>query len=410
MFDPSPATGPMMAAPGAEPGADQARRLLAGAYAACLLPGGEVDALIRSVLARVVEALETPAALLCLRHGKDLVVRAHLGLTAGPAPMPPCARVVEAGRPLAIEDLATDARFAPGPGAIRRGFRSYLGVPVTCVSGEPVGSLSVLSPNPRRHSEPEIEVLSIAATRLGFELERDVRERALCEAQKLAALGHAASGFAHEVSNALTGVIGFAQLLAERPPGHDIRPDLEALVRAAERCTSTARSLLRFVRREPPRSIGFDVNRVLSEVIDLRSSVLKARGVRLEAELAPTLPAAVGDPGQIGQVFLNLLNNAVDATLETGAKGTVRVTTTVDGGRILATFEDEGPGIADPSQLFAAFYTTKAPEKGTGLGLSVSRQIVRAHGGDIAGMNLRSRGATFSVWLPAAPPSSDAGK
>jgi two-component system NtrC family sensor kinase len=110
----------------------------------------------------------------------------------------------------------------------------------------------------------------------------------------------------------------------------------------------------------------------------------------------------IADPHQIEQVFLNIINNAVDAILETGRTGTLKIRVVSQGGHVSTQFTDDGAGIKDPKRIFDPFYTTKSIGKGTGLGLSICYGIVKEHGGDITANNAPEGGATIEVRLPAA--------
>jgi two-component system, NtrC family, sensor kinase len=110
----------------------------------------------------------------------------------------------------------------------------------------------------------------------------------------------------------------------------------------------------------------------------------------------------VADPHQIEQVFLNIINNSVDAILETGRSGKLKIRISNVGGHICTQFTDDGAGIKDPKRIFDPFYTTKSVGKGTGLGLSICYGIVKEHGGDITANNAPDGGAVIEVRLPAA--------
>ncbi len=110
----------------------------------------------------------------------------------------------------------------------------------------------------------------------------------------------------------------------------------------------------------------------------------------------------VADPHQIEQVFLNIINNAVDAVLETGRAGKLKIRVYCEKGDVCAQFADDGPGIKDPKRIFDPFYTTKNVGKGTGLGLSICYGIVKEHGGDITAHNASEGGAVIEVRLPMA--------
>ena len=109
----------------------------------------------------------------------------------------------------------------------------------------------------------------------------------------------------------------------------------------------------------------------------------------------------IADPHQIEQVFLNIINNAVDAILETGRTGKLKIRIFCQNGTYVTQFTDDGPGIKDPKRIFDPFYTTKSVGKGTGLGLSICYGIVKEHGGDITAHNAPEGGAVIEVRLPA---------
>jgi two-component system NtrC family sensor kinase len=101
------------------------------------------------------------------------------------------------------------------------------------------------------------------------------------------------------------------------------------------------------------------------------------------------------------QVFLNIINNAVDAILETNTSGILRVSCFAENGTAIAEFHDSGPGLQDAKRIFDPFYTTKQVGKGTGLGLSICYGIVKEHGGEVTATNHADGGAVFQVRLPA---------
>ena len=116
----------------------------------------------------------------------------------------------------------------------------------------------------------------------------------------------------------------------------------------------------------------------------------------------PNLPAVTVDPHQLEQVFLNIINNGVDAMLEAGRGGSLKVRIFAHEGNVVTEFHDSGPGIKEPNRIFDPFYTTKSVGKGTGLGLSICYGIVKEHGGDISARNCESGGAVIQVRLPGS--------
>jgi len=118
------------------------------------------------------------------------------------------------------------------------------------------------------------------------------------------------------------------------------------------------------------------------------------------------LPSVVADPHQLEQVFLNIINNALDAMVESSGEGSpggvLKVRVFKKDAFVCVEFDDSGPGIKDPNRIFDPFYTTKSVGKGTGLGLSICYGIVKEHGGEIVARNREEGGATIAVRLLAS--------
>jgi two-component system NtrC family sensor kinase len=148
------------------------------------------------------------------------------------------------------------------------------------------------------------------------------------------------------------------------------------------------------------------INQALEETLALRDYDLRMHNIRVHLDLAANLPVTSADPHQLQQVFLNMVNNAVDAILEHSAEGDLWVRTAHTGDRLCIEFTDSGPGVKDASRVFDPFYTTKPVGKGTGLGLSICYGIITEHGGTIHVRNVPTRGASFTIELPHQPTAS----
>jgi two-component system NtrC family sensor kinase len=142
------------------------------------------------------------------------------------------------------------------------------------------------------------------------------------------------------------------------------------------------------------------INQILEETLALRDYDLRMSHIRVHLELASDLPVTAADPHQLQQVFLNMVNNAVDAILERSTDGDLWVRTGTNADRLFIEFTDSGPGVQDASRVFDPFYTTKPVGKGTGLGLSICYGIITEHGGTIRVRNVPTRGASFTIELP----------
>jgi len=281
-----------------------------------------------------------------------------------------------------------------------------------------IGGLVIASRVPREFSPGDINLLIAVGSQISSAIERtllydqtrqayeDLRrtQEQLLHSEKLAAVGQLISGVAHELNNPLTAILGYSQLLTAcgqvGPQGLEYS---EKLYKQAQRTHRIVQNLLSFSRQHKPERVAVRLNQVLEDTLALRDYDLRMSNIRLHLDLADDLPAAAADPHQLQQVFLNLVNNAVDAILEKSSDGDLWVRTAQEQGKFVVEFVDSGPGVKDASRVFDPFYTTKPVGKGTGLGLSICYGIITEHGGQIRVRNVPPRGASFTIELPAQP-------
>jgi signal transduction histidine kinase len=224
----------------------------------------------------------------------------------------------------------------------------------------------------------------------------------MVQQEKLASLGQLAAGAAHEINNPLTGIVGYAELLAEDKALDDRHRRLvEKIGEQARRIKHLVGSLLSFARRVPAERQPLDVSEVLKSAIGLSQLDLHGNNFRIETYIADELPAVRGDASQLLQVFFNVIDNAVDALEDLGG-GVLTIRTEWQGAQVVIEFTDTGPGLSNPAQVFDPFYTTKPVGKGTGLGLSICYGILQEHGGRISCRNRPQGGAIFRIELPVA--------
>ncbi len=254
-------------------------------------------------------------------------------------------------------------------------------------------------------------VLDAAGNPLGrVEVYRDLTAQRLFQTQllqteKLAALGQMVSGIAHELSNPLTSILGYAQRLLLREDGAGRLPEARQIFQEAERASGILRQLLYSARETPPERRRVALNQVVLRSMELQRFSMATEKVRIELDLDPSLPAVIGDAAQLQQVLINLVGNARQAIEQKGAGGRIRVRTKqVAERRVQLEIEDDGPGVPQSilARIFDPFFTTKAEGVGTGLGLSIVLGIVREHGGRVNVLNAPEGGAIFSVELPVA--------
>jgi PAS domain S-box-containing protein len=224
----------------------------------------------------------------------------------------------------------------------------------------------------------------------------------LLQSEKMSAVGQLISGVAHELNNPLTAIVGYAQLLEQEPLSERALDFVQKLYKQTQRTRRVVQNLLSFARQRKPLKQDVDLRRVIDEALALRDYDLKLNNIGMERNYSEAFPHVVADAHQLEQVFLNIINNAVDAMLEGARGGLLRVSATTDEEHNCAVVElrDTGPGIKDPKRIFDPFYTTKTVGKGTGLGLSICYGIVKEHGGDITAFNHPEGGAVFQIRLP----------
>jgi signal transduction histidine kinase/ActR/RegA family two-component response regulator len=227
----------------------------------------------------------------------------------------------------------------------------------------------------------------------------------LMQTEKLAELGQMVTGIAHELSNPLTSILGYAQrLLLHRDAAGDSY-EARQILQEAERASAILRQLLLSARDSRPERRRVALNQVISRTLELQHFNATSKAVHVQLDLDPVLPFVQGDAGQLQQVLMNLLANARHAIEEQGKGGTIRVRTArLAEKRVLLEVSDDGPGIpqAIRARIFDPFFTTKPAGVGTGLGLGIVLDIVREHGGKLHLTSGLGQGTTFSIELPAA--------
>lgn len=246
----------------------------------------------------------------------------------------------------------------------------------------------------------------------------------LVHSARMTQLGQLAGGVAHEINTPLGIILGYTQMLLE-----DLIQDsesheyLQIIEKQTQICRRIVADLLGFSRQMESRMEEVDLNRSITDVLQLVRHPFKQNWIDIEESLDSKIPPIIGDPEKLKQVWINLLNNASDAI---GQDGTIWVQTKLcpQGRRVLVSVADNGSGIApeDMKKLFEPFFTTKAPGAGTGLGLSVSMGIVQGHQGKIAALspapaqffgqaattkNPHGPGAVFLVELPLSNEGQD---
>ena len=226
---------------------------------------------------------------------------------------------------------------------------------------------------------------------------------------KLASIGRLAAGIAHEINNPLaiisakTGLImDLLEFSEDFKYKKKIGSEINGTSNAVERCKVITHRLLGFARRMDVSLESIDINSLMREVLSFLDQEALYRGIHVDLDLGDSLPIIESDRGQLQQIFLNLVNNAIDAI---GKDGKVIIKTRQrDQSSLQIDVMDNGKGISQDiiSHIFEPFFTTKdsGEKKGTGLGLFITYGIIKKLGGHISVRSSVGVGTTFTITLP----------
>ena len=238
----------------------------------------------------------------------------------------------------------------------------------------------------------------------------------LIHSEKLAAVGRLAAGIIHDIKNPLTVILSHSEIMEDAlAQDHDktekslIMEGLAEIKKGVLHCNEVINSLLQFARQTKPSTALLDVNALLQETMLFVSHEAKKQQVSIDVSLQDNLPKIMADAGQIKQVFLNIIINAIQAVAQ--KKGTLRITTRTTNesstNKLEIIFADDGSGMTEDvkRRLFEPFFTTKQQTEqpgGSGLGLAISYGIIQNHGGSIQVNSSHGKGTTFTISLPLA--------
>ncbi len=241
-----------------------------------------------------------------------------------------------------------------------------------------------------------------------------LQEMQLIQTEKMSSLGVLATGIAHEINNPLTSVAGYAEALLRRfrdepSLGTDTRLDvfpkyLEVIIRESYHCKGIIGSLLNFSRKSEGLNCTVNLSGLLLEIIELLKHQPSNKDLNIIADLKGNIPAVLGDPSGLRQVFMNLLVNACHATKD-GGQVKISATYADKDQAAYVIVHDTGCGIAPDviDRIWDPFFTTKGVGEGVGLGLALSYNIVKRHGGEIQVESCEGEGTQFTVLLPLCP-------
>lgn len=251
----------------------------------------------------------------------------------------------------------------------------------------------------------EFQVLASAFNEMASSLKDQCQH--MQQTERLAVVGELAAGLAHEVKNPLAGIKVSIEVLAnELTLEQEDKEVFLRIINEIHRIESLLKSLLSYARPPEPDPVSIDLHQLLDTTIKSASYSLinpantakLIKEIEIIKDFSPELPQVVADHGQMQQVFLNLMLNAIDAI---PAKGTITVTTRKESNAsVQIIIADTGKGMSQEnlSKIFNPFFTTKP--KGTGLGLAICKRLIELHNGTIHVSSIPGEGTTFYITLP----------
>jgi signal transduction histidine kinase len=325
-------------------------------------------------------------------------------------------QVIKKRVPLRVSDVSTQPRFQNVELAAEEGVRSLLAVPV--IFGDtPLAVLAIYTERMRKFRESEVRLLQLIANQGAIAIENSRRmerlqilEENVRQAERFSLLGTLAAEIAHEIRNPIT-IINLLMHSIRESPGQteQTRNDLSIVTEKLDRINQIVEQTLNLARSSESLREPTQINQLVEELLMFLNYKLSKAQMQVEMQLDPKLPVLAVDPGQIQQVLLNLMVNAIEA-MKSG--GTLRLRTRLASDRaygpcIRCIVEDTGVGIPaeNLASIFNAFYTTR--KGGTGLGLFISQKLVRRHGGSIKVKSEQGKGSSFTVTLPLNPEVGD---
>ena len=389
----------------------------------------DLPGVLNKTLERVMEIVKGDRGLIVLldKENGDLIPYTSLQRTGLAAEskvflsQSMCRQVLQSGRSILTSDAMADDRFQGSESVMIQKIRSAMSAPIQgrdrvlgVIHVDSVGRLT-------RFSRNDLELLTAIGCQAGIAIENAMlyaesqmahrelqeRQRQLIEAEKLTALGKIAGSVAHEVLNPMTVIMGFTEIVSKRlEDGPSSRENVLECIRRlksvedeAKRVLQIVNSISQFYRRKKSDKAPININDEVEAA--LRIAEYRKHGkVDIIRRLGADIPRVAGDRSQLQTLFLNLINNAMDAM---EGKGTLTVTTSPgEDGKAEIRVSDTGCGIPPEikDKIFTPLFTTKEEGKGTGLGLSISHDIIENHRGTIDVESAPGQGAVFKVILP----------
>ncbi len=369
-----------------------------------------------NTLAELTRALNMPFGLIHLRRGQKFILQSYRGYTEEEAHR---LRELELDQyPWLAEVKLVREPLDQPPDQIEAwekalGIQTWISVPMRA-KNELVGVIRLACQVEYHCTPARISLITGVANQNALVLEQKTLEQQLLHSQKMESIGRLAGGVAHDFNNLLTAITGYASLSLELIPPNDPTSDfIREIQKSADRATNLNKQLLAFARRQMIEPKVIDLNELIVDMTKMLGRLI-SEDIQLVTLPSSEVCTVKVDPGQIGQVLVNLAVNARDA-MPRGGKLTIETDNlTIDEGYahsrpnlspgpyVMLAVSDNGTGMTEEvkAHLFEPFFTTKEKGKGTGLGLATCYGIVKHNGGHIWVYSELGQGTTFKIYFP----------
>jgi two-component system, NtrC family, sensor histidine kinase HydH len=244
----------------------------------------------------------------------------------------------------------------------------------------------------------ELSLFNGVAFVLGFISDRERKQqKRLRETESLTAMGETVSMVAHDMKTPLVAIGGFAHLVQKRlDKDNDCQEKMEVILNATKKLEGMITDMLAFAGTMTLKRAPGNINKVVADILPIVEEIAKNKKVYLQTKLSENLPTFDFDHARIGQVLINLITNAIQASSEGGI---VTISSRGERRKVVLAVVDHGCGIPSnkKKEIFSPFFTTKTD--GTGLGLAIVKKIIEAHEGQLEVLENIERGMTFKVVL-----------
>lgn len=250
----------------------------------------------------------------------------------------------------------------------------------------------------RQYLQDQALMAVLHESRRAYNTQKELQTQ-LVQKEKLASLGNLVAGAAGEINHPLSAIMTYSEELWTRERLSDEQNGLlRKIVHQARRTSDLVSNLLSFAQQAPGQKTFVDAGVLLTRASQMMESRRPSGQIQVRLAVEASFPRVLANANQLFQVFVEIIENAMDALVASGS-GVLEISAQREDGEAVFRFSDNGPGLRDPQRVFDPFYTTKPVGKGTGLGLSAVYGVIQDHGGHVSCRNKPEGGAEFIIRL-----------